>query len=59
MSALDYCQSLVRARDYDRFLSNLFAPADKRPHLFALHAFDSEIGNVADAVREPMAGEIR
>jgi phytoene synthase len=59
MSALEYCQSLVRERDYDRFLSNLFAPADTRPHLFALHAFESEIANVAEAVREPMAGEIR
>ncbi len=54
-----YCQSLVRERDYDRFLANLFAPADKRPHLFALHAFETEIAHVADAVREPMAGEIR
>jgi phytoene synthase len=59
MSAYDYCQSLVRERDYDRFLSDLFAPADVRPHLFALHAFESEIAHVADITREPMAGEIR
>jgi 15-cis-phytoene synthase len=54
-----YCQSLIRERDYDRFLADLFAPAEARPHLFALHAFESEIVHVADAVREPMAGEIR
>jgi phytoene synthase len=59
MKAYEYCQSLVRERDYDRFLSNLFAPADVRSLLFALHAFESEIANVADAAREPMAGEIR
>jgi phytoene synthase len=59
MSAYEYCQSLVRERDYDRFLSDLFAPADVRPHLFALHAFESEIAHVADIAREPMAGEIR
>jgi len=55
----DHCEALVRERDRERFLSALFAPADKRPHLFALYAFDLEIAHVADAVREPMAGEIR
>jgi phytoene synthase len=54
-----YCQSLVRERDYDRFLADLFASAEERTHLFALHAFEGEIVHVADAVREPMAGEIR
>jgi phytoene synthase len=54
-----YCQSLVRERDYDRFLADLFASAEQRPHLFALHAFENEIVHVANAVREPMAGEIR
>jgi phytoene synthase len=55
----DYCATLVHERDRERFLSTLFAPGDKRPHLFALYAFDLEIAHVADAVREPMAGEIR
>jgi phytoene synthase len=55
----DYCQALVRERDRERFLATLFAPAEKRDHLFALYAFDLEIVHVADAVREPMAGEIR
>lgn len=57
--AYQHCEALVRERDRDRFLANLFAPADKRPHLFALHAFDLEIAHIPDAVREPMAGEIR
>jgi phytoene synthase len=55
----DYCQALVRERDREHFLATLFAPAAKRPHLFALYAFDLEIVHVPDAVREPMAGEIR
>jgi len=55
----DYCQDLVRAGDKDRFLANLFAPADKRPHLMALHAFDLEIARVREAVSEPRLGEIR
>lgn len=58
-SDYDYCEALVRERDRERFLSALFAPADKRPHLFALYAFDLEIAHVPDAVSEPMAGEIR
>jgi phytoene synthase len=55
----DYCQDAVRAGDKDRFLANLFAPADKRPHLMALHAFNLEIARVREAVSEPRLGEIR
>jgi phytoene synthase len=55
----DHCAALVRERDRERYLATLFAPADKRPHLFALYAFDLEIAHVPDAVRDPMAGEIR
>jgi|SRR5581483_10917633 len=54
-----YCEALVRESDRDRFLAALFAPARYRPALFALYAFDLEIGRVASLVREPMAGEIR
>jgi phytoene synthase len=50
---------LVRKADPDRYLSALFAPADKRPLLLALYAFNVEIARVADTVREPMMGEIR
>ena len=57
--AYAYCEKLVRERDRERFLSTLFAPQEKRPHLFAISAFDLEIAHVPDAVREPMAGEIR
>jgi phytoene synthase len=55
----DHCAALVRERDRERYLATLFAPADKRPQLFALYAFDLEIAHVPDAVRDPMAGEIR
>lgn len=57
--AFDHCQELVRERDRDRFLAALFAPARSRRALFALYAFSSEIAHVADAVTEPLAGEIR
>lgn len=51
--------ALVRAADPDRYLSVLYAPADRRDALHALYAFNAEIATVRDKVREPMAGEIR
>lgn len=57
--AYRHCERLTREADKDRFLAGLFAPADRRGALFALHAFDIEISRVADAVRQPLAGELR
>ncbi len=57
--AYAHCAALVREADKDRFLASLFAPAERRPHLHALYAFDIEIARVAHVVREPLAGEIR
>jgi phytoene synthase len=57
--AYKYCEALVREKDRELFLATLFAPADRRPHLFALYAFNLEIAHIPEAVREPMAGEIR
>jgi phytoene synthase len=54
-----YCETLVREADPDRYWASLFAPADKRPHLHALHAFNFEIARVRESVREAMVGEIR
>ena len=57
--AFDHCEALVRAADKDRFLATLFAPAEHRGALFALYAFNLEIARVREAVRDPLAGEIR
>jgi phytoene synthase len=54
-----YCENLLRAGDKDRWLASLFAPAERRPHLHALYAFNLEIARVRELAREPMAGEIR
>lgn len=51
--------ALVRRTDPDRYFSALFAPADRRPFLFALYAFNHELAHVGESVREPMIGEIR
>ncbi|WP_029355251.1 phytoene/squalene synthase family protein [Bosea sp. 117] len=55
----DHCASLVRALDRDRYVADLFAPADKRGALFALHAFNIEVARVREAITNPMAGEVR
>ncbi|MGD9923923.1 MAG: phytoene/squalene synthase family protein [Pseudorhodoplanes sp.] len=59
MAETDYCEALVRETDKDRYLATLFAPAARRPDLFALYAFDLETASVAHRVRDPVAGEVR
>ncbi len=49
----------MREADPDRYWASLFAPLDKRPHLYALYAFNFEIARVREAVREALVGEIR
>jgi phytoene synthase len=55
----EFCATLVREADRDRYLATLFAPAEHRDALFSLYAFNVEIGRVRDRAREPMPGEIR
>lgn len=50
---------LVRAADRDRYLSALYAPAEKRGDLLALHAFNAETSGVRDRVSQALPGEIR
>ena len=56
---LSYCAREVRIHQPDRYLATLFAPAAARDALFALYAFDHEIGKVRHVVRQPIAGLIR
>lgn len=49
----------LRAADGERYFASLFAPAAVRDSLMALHAFDTELARIRDAVREPALGEIR
>jgi phytoene synthase len=55
----DIVMNAVRAADHDRYLSALYAPADKRDGLFALYAFNAEIAGVRDRIHEPLPGEVR
>jgi len=58
-AAYAHCGEVLRLHDRDRYRADLFAPPAKRRHLFALHAFSSEIARVREAVSAPMPGEIR
>lgn len=58
-SAIETCAREVRVHDRDRYLCALFAPADARPALLALAAFNLELARVREAVSEPLLGEIR
>ena len=49
----------VRTADRDRYLSTLYAPAQLRPALFALHALDLELAKIALTASDPMVAEIR
>jgi phytoene synthase len=53
------CAEQVRRFDRDRYLTALFAPADRRPALWALYAFNLEVARIRESVREPLAGAIR
>jgi phytoene synthase len=57
--AYAHCEAVVRAADKDRFLAALFAPAERRRHLYALYAFNGEIARVSELAREALPGEIR
>lgn len=51
--------AIVRERCPDRYVATLYAPVEKRGHLFAIYGFDAEISQIAERVSEPMPGEIR
>jgi 15-cis-phytoene synthase len=53
------CMDLVRLHDRDRYIATLFAPDEKREHLFALYAFAIELARIPNLVSEPSIGEIR
>ena len=58
-SNIDHCHEIVRRHDKDRYLASLFAPDEKRAHLWALYAFNYEISRIREAITSPPAGEMR
>lgn len=58
-AVLSYCGQEVRRNDNDRFLTGLFAPAERREALYALYAFNIEIAKTREVVSEPVLGQMR
>jgi phytoene synthase len=52
-------EGTIRRSDEDRYYTALFAPAERRVHLFTLYALNQELARIAETVREPMMGAIR
>ena len=57
--AASFCAELVRAHDFARYASTLFAPAPQRRALLAVYAFNVEIARVHEQVSQPLPGEMR
>lgn len=53
------CQGLVRDHDFIRYSTALLSPSEARAGLFALYAFNVEIGRVREHITQAMSGEIR
>lgn len=58
-AAQRHAMEVVRQADRDRYLSALYAPEEKRGHLFALYAFNAEVAAIRDRIHEPLPGEVR
>jgi len=58
-SASSTLAATIRQYDRERYLTALFAPADRREDLLALYAFNLEVAKTREVVREPMLGQIR
>jgi NADH dehydrogenase [ubiquinone] 1 alpha subcomplex assembly factor 6 len=56
---LSYCAAEVRRHDPDRFMTALFAPAERREALWALYAFNLEVAKTREVVSEILIGRIR
>jgi phytoene synthase len=56
---ISYCARLLRQQDPDRYLTALFAPAERREALFALYAFNLELARARESVHEPIMGRMR
>jgi len=59
IDALSPTGHLVRRHDRDRFLTALFAPAERRDDLLALYAFNYEVAKTREVVGEAALGRVR
>ncbi|ODT79139.1 MAG: hypothetical protein ABS76_21350 [Pelagibacterium sp. SCN 64-44] len=55
----DFAAQSLREHDRDRYLATLVLPAEARPHVAVLLAFNADIAAIRDRVSGPQPGEIR
>ncbi|UYO00082.1 MAG: squalene/phytoene synthase family protein [Devosia sp.] len=55
----DFATDYLRRTDRDRYLSTLVLPAEARPHVAAILAFNADVATIRDRVSGPQPGEIR
>jgi NADH dehydrogenase [ubiquinone] 1 alpha subcomplex assembly factor 6 len=55
----NYCQTLVRTQDPDRYLISIFYAPEIRQHLWSLYAFNHEIAKTREVVTDTHIGLIR
>lgn len=58
-SHYEFCENAVREKDRNSWLAALFAPADRRRFLHAVHAFTLEIAEARKKITQPVLGEMR
>lgn len=57
--SFDFAAEALREHDRDRYLATLVLPADFRPHITALYAFNADVAAIRQRVSGPQPGEIR
>jgi phytoene synthase len=55
----DFAAQSLREHDRDRYLATLVLPAEARPHVTAILAFNGDIAAIRERVSGPQPGEIR
>lgn len=57
--SFEFAAQALRQGDRDRYLSTLILPADARPAVTALYAFNADVAAIRERVSGPQPGEIR
>jgi len=55
----DFAAQSLREHDRDRYLATLVLPAEVRPHVSAILAFNADVAAIRERVSGPQPGEIR
>lgn len=59
IASAEELRTVVKAYDYDRYVSAVLTPPTRREEILILCAFDAELARIPAAVSEPLIGEIR